>query len=102
MKRFKKHCHNNSQSTLKNNLMLFSMEECARDTNIRASRAFVGEATYRDQFTDPFSIKEIRQFLGLYVLNGLSPSPSLEKKFDSNGMVNFNPFVHANIGGAVG
>jgi hypothetical protein len=26
----------------------FSMEECARVTNIRAERAFVGEATYKD------------------------------------------------------
>jgi hypothetical protein len=76
------------------------MEECARVTNMRAQRAFVGEATYRDQFTDLFTVKEIRQFLGLYVLNGLSPSPSLEKKFERNDMANFNPFVNANVGGA--
>jgi hypothetical protein len=78
----------------------FSMEECARVTNIRAERAFVGEATYRDQFHDRFSVKEIRQFLGLYVLNGLSPSPSLDKKFERNDKANFNPFVNANVGGA--
>jgi hypothetical protein len=78
----------------------FSMEECARVTNIRAERAFVGEATYRDQFMTRFSVKEIKQFLGLYVLNGLSPSPSLDKKFERNDKANFNPFVAANVGGA--
>jgi hypothetical protein len=78
----------------------FSMEECARVTNMRAQRAFVGEATYREQFTDLFTVKEIRQYLGLYVLNGLSPSPSLDKKFERNDKANFNPFVNANVGGA--
>jgi hypothetical protein len=59
----------------------------------------VGEATYKDQWEGPFSVKEIRQWLGLYVLNGLSPSPGLDKKFDRSDMANFNPFVMANVGG---
>jgi hypothetical protein len=75
----------------------FSMEEAARVTNIRAERAFVGEATYKDKWEGPFSVKEIRQWLGLWVLNGISPSPSLDKKFDRNDMANFNPFVNANF-----
>jgi hypothetical protein len=75
----------------------FSMEEAARVTNIRAERAFVGEATYKYKWEGPFSVKEIRQFLGLYVMNGLGPSPSLDKKFDRSDMANFNPFVMSNI-----
>jgi hypothetical protein len=75
----------------------FSMEEAARVTNIRAERSFVGEATYKDKWEGRFSVKETRQWLGLWVLNGISPSPSLDKKFDRNDMANFNPFVNANI-----
>jgi hypothetical protein len=75
----------------------FSMEEAARVTNIRAERAFVGEATYKNKWEGPFSVKEIRQWLGLWVLNGISPSPSLDKKFDRNDMANFNPFVNSNF-----
>ena len=75
---------------------MLSMEYLARNTNMRANLAFAGEATY-DDWSGPFSIKEMRQHLGLYVMNGLSPSPSLEKKFDVDDMANYNPFVAKNI-----
>ena len=74
-----------------------SMEYLARNTNLRATLAFAGEATY-DDWHGNFSIKEIRQHLGLYVLNGLSPSPGLEKKFDYTDKANYNSFVSQNFG----
>ena len=42
---------------------------------MKASLAFAGEATYDNgHWTGEFSVKETRQYLGVYVLNGLSPS----------------------------
>jgi hypothetical protein len=62
----------------KDGVNMLSMQDFANWTNIRAHRNFAGEATYYD-FSYDFSIKEIRQWLDVYVLNGLSPSPSIEK-----------------------
>jgi len=57
-----------------------SMEMIARNTNVRATMAFAGEAQCA-QCSGPFDVKEIRQCLGLYIINGLGPSPGLERKF---------------------
>jgi hypothetical protein len=45
------------------------------------SQAGVGGAVYPD--FKPFSMHKIRQHIGLYVLNGLSPSLEVELKFRS-------------------
>jgi len=79
-----------------------SMEYLAKNTNMRATLAFAGEATYDHQWSGPFSVKELRQYLGLYVINGLSPSPGLERKFDPKDNANYNAFVSRNLGGANG
>ena len=76
---------------------MLSMEYLARNTNLRAQLAFAGEATYTD-WSGPFSIKELRQHLGLYIMNGLSPSPGLHRKFDEKDAANYNPFLARNFG----
>jgi len=82
-----------------NNDPYLSMEFLARNTNMRANLAFAGEALYNDStWSGPFSVKELRQHLGLFILNGLSPSPSLNMKFDKHDVANYNPFVSANFG----
>ena len=82
-----------------NNDPFVSMECLARNTNMRANLAFAGEALHNDNtWAGPFSVKEIRQHLGLLVLNGLSPSPSMEMKFDKSDVANYNPYVAANFG----
>jgi len=74
-----------------------SMEYLTRNTNMRATLAFAGEATY-DEWSGPFTIKELRQHIGLYVLNGLSPSPSIELKFNKEDNANFNMFCFEHFG----
>jgi len=76
---------------------MLSMEYLTRNTNMRANLAFAGEATY-DEWSGPFSVKELRQHLGLYIMNGLSPSPQLDFKFDPNDKANYNPFISENLG----
>ena len=50
-------------------------------TNLKAVLAGAGpDGTIYPDFT-PFTIKEVRQHLGLYIFNGLTPSPRVEYKF---------------------
>lgn len=48
-------------------------------TNTKAIMAGAGDSCYKE--FKPFSRHEIRQHFGLYILQGLSPSPSIEMKF---------------------
>ena len=45
----------------------------------------------------PFTLKEVQQHLGLMIINGLSPSPSVDRKFDVTDEANFNAFVYKNM-----
>ena len=74
-----------------------SMESIARNANMRANMTFAGEARY-ENWSGLFSVKEIRQHLRLYVLNGLSPSPGIARKFDTSDRTNYNTFVSTNLG----
>jgi len=52
-------------------------------TNYTYMKAFIAQASggnYDDSFT-PFKTKEIKRFIGLQMLHGLSPSPQLSQKF---------------------
>jgi len=62
------------------------------------SNAGQGGTNYRD--FKPFSCKEIRQFLGLYMLNGLAPSPRMEQKCKPQTIdpVQGNDFVYRHLG----
>lgn len=62
----------------------FSIAQLTTYTNLKATLANAGpEGTCYKDFTRPFTPKEIRQYLGLYIWNGLSPSPRVEMKFKS-------------------
>ena len=47
---------------------------------MKAISAGVGSTMYIDDWK-PFTVNELRQHFGLYVLQGLSPSPRVEYKF---------------------
>jgi hypothetical protein len=59
-----------------------SIQTWTEYTNKKAMLACAGKegAIYEEDWR-PFSMKEIRQHLGLYILSGLSPSPHVEWKF---------------------
>ena len=58
-----------------------SFELVMKWTNLKAHLAGAGKGgTCYEDFT-PFSVKEIRQHVGLYIFYGLSPSPRIEQKF---------------------
>ena len=80
----------------KTNIPYMSLTECQQWTNMKALLANAGsEDCYKD--FKPFTVKEIQQQLGLYILNGISPSPTMDCKFDVDDEANFNHFVHSNM-----
>jgi hypothetical protein len=79
----------------------FSIEQCTSWTNFKAQaicNAGEGGLMYPD--FKPFTVDEIMQFLGLFLLNGLAPSPTLEAKFkcQADDPVFGNDFVHRAFG----
>ena len=71
-----------------------SVEDITSWTNLKISIAARSGGMYSDCMD--FSAEEIMKHLGLYVLNGLSPSPQVEMKFKSQGedKVNGNDFAY--------
>ena len=69
-------------------------------TNIKARLAGAGEGgvCYREFF--PFTIKELRQHVGLCIFHGISPSPRVYQKFQPQGKDNLhgNDFVYNSFG----
>ena len=78
----------------------FSMEKVLSWTNMRAwvDNASLG-GKYKD-FTN-FTLDELMKHIGLYLFQGLSPSPQVEMKFhsQSDDPVNGNDFIHSSFGG---
>jgi hypothetical protein len=76
----------NAVLPLKNNMHngkeYLSFDLLTKWTNTKAILAGAGLGTCYPEFT-PFTINEIRQHIGLYVLYGLSPCPRIEQKFKS-------------------
>jgi Transposase IS4 len=70
------------------------------NTNFKAMLAFAGQKGYPYPDFTPFSIDEIKKHLGIYILNGLSPSPRVEMKFNPQSIdeVNGNDFVFRSFG----
>jgi len=57
-----------------------SIDEWTTYTNLRAVLMNAGSTFYSKGFT-PFTPQEIRNYLALYILQGLSPSPQVKMKF---------------------
>jgi hypothetical protein len=77
-----------------------SIEQMTKWTNLKAALAGAGPdgTTYTDY--RPFTARETRQHLGLYIFNGLSPSPRVEMKFrpQTDDPVHGNDFVYQSFG----
>ena len=77
-----------------------SFEQLMRWTNTKAHLAGAGKGgSYYTDYKD-FTVTELRQHIGLYVLHGISPSPRIEYKFKSQGedKVHGNDFVFRSFG----
>ena len=76
----------------------FSFQLMTRWTNMKAVQSSAGSMTYKDW--KPFTERELRQHFGLYVLNGISPTPRVENKFQSqrHDPVGGNDFVFNSFG----
>ena len=59
---------------------MVSMEEWATYTNLRVLLSNVGSTLYPGDFQG-FTPFKIRNYIGLYMLQGLSPSPQVKQKF---------------------
>jgi hypothetical protein len=69
-------------------------------TNLKAMLANAGTGGSMYPNFVPFLIIEIRQHLGLYIFNGLNPSPQVEMKFEQqeDDEVNGNDFIYESFG----
>jgi hypothetical protein len=56
---------------------MVTIDDWKEYTNTRGAIKAVGSTHYKGKF-EPFTAIEIRQFLALYVLQGLSPSPQIK------------------------
>ena len=78
----------------------FSFANLTSWANTKAIIANAGPdgVTYRDFF--PFDVEELRSHVGIYVLQGLSPSPRVEYKFHRQiyDPVNGNDYVYQSTG----
>ena len=82
-----------------NNNKAFSMALLCEWTNVKAVKLSNGGEHHKNynHNRDYFTPKDVRQMLGLYVLNGIAHSPSIESKFDKSDLANGNEFVQRNI-----
>ena len=83
--------------------MSYSMEHALSWTNLRAMMENGGLGGKYKDFKH-FTLHELMKHIGLYLLQGLSPSPQVEMKFHSQSEdpVNGNDFVHRSFGGKPG
>ena len=77
-----------------------SFQQLMKWTNTKAGNAGAGpEGTCYKDFHD-FSVREIRQHVGLYIWHGLSPSPRIEYKFAPQWKdpLHGSDFIHESFG----
>ena len=77
-----------------------SFELFTRWTNLKANLVGAGEGGTCYPDWQPFTARELRQHLGLYIFNGLSPSPQVELKFKphAENPVHGNDFIYHSFG----
>ena len=69
-------------------------------TNIKAMRDNAGQRGKPYPDYKPFTTRELRQHIGVYIQNGISPSPNINKKFKSQNQesANGNDFIFRSLG----
>ena len=76
------------------------MYYCLQWTNMKATLAGAGPdgAIYKD--FKPFTQKELRQHIALYIFNSLAPSPKIEAKLkpQRNDVIHGNDFIYQSFG----
>ena len=79
---------------------VFTLEEMTTWTNRKAYLSNAGEGGSNYSHWKPFSIDEVQKHLGIYIFNGLSPSPQVTMKFNTQEKdpVNGNDFVASAFG----
>ena len=77
-----------------------SIELMTKWTNLKAELSGAGDGGTIHRDFRRFSPKELRQHLGLYIFNGLSPAPRVEYKFrpHSQDAVHGNDFIYHSFG----
>ena len=77
---------------------MFSIELITKWTNSKAIMNGAGDTTYKD--FKAFTREEIRRHLGIYILQGVAPSPKVEFKFASHmkDMIHGNDMVNNAFG----
>ena len=60
------------------------MEDITKWTNAKAMMHNAGEGGTEHPSFKVFTVDEIMQHLGLYILHGIAPSPQIEMKLDSS------------------
>lgn len=76
-----------------------SFQQLTNWTNTKACLAGAGEVCYKNDGWHRFSICELRQHIGLYIWNGLNPSPRVEWKFSPQAKdpLHGSDFIHASF-----
>ena len=81
-------------------MLPFSMESCLSWTNTKARMLNAGLGGKYNDYVD-FTLDELMQHTALYLVQGLSPSPQVAMKFESqvDDPINGNDLVHRVFGG---
>ena len=90
--------HSYEQKKNKNKEKVSIMSDWKNYTNLKASLCHAGIKIYKHW--EDFTTVEIRRFVGLYVIDGVSPSPRVDMKFrpQSEDPVNGNDLCHVVFG----
>ena len=96
----KQHSYERKKNKKRERVSIFS--DWKNYTNLKADLCHAGHKMYKSWI--PFSTKEIKQFVGLYVLDGISPSPRFEMKFNTQleDPANGNDLCHDAFGSNAG
>jgi len=77
-----------------------SFSQIAHWTDLKATHANAGKGGVYYQDYEPFDVDEIKQHFGLYIINGLVPSPWVEYKFQpqSKDKIHGNDHIYCSFG----
>jgi len=79
---------------------MISFELLTKWTNLKATLANAGQEKGLYPEFRPFTVREVRQHLGLYVFQGVAPCPQIQKRFKPQRVdkVHGNDFIYSSFG----